>query len=97
MVLKRSVSALKKKRLLFFILFSSRPHLPLELFILFLYVCSFAACFPVLVQSIIFYSGMERFIRSGIAFKYLNLLNGSVEVVGGHHGVIWGAERGKIL
>lgn len=40
---------------------------------------------------------MEHFIQLGIAFKYLSLPNSSVEVAWEPHGVIWGAESGKIL
>lgn len=79
MVLQRSVSGFKKKKGIVFILSSSQPHLPLELFILFLYVCSLAGCFLVLVQSIIFYSGMEHFIPLGIASKHLSLPNSSAK------------------
>ena len=64
--------ARENKGLVFYTLSITAP-LPLERFTSFLYGCSFAACFPALVQSITFYSGMEHFIQPGIAFRYLSL------------------------
>lgn len=72
MALERSAAGFKKNKR-FSSLYCSPPlYLPIELFCF--YVCSFAGCFLVLVQSVIFYSGTEHLIPSRTAFGNLLLL-----------------------
>lgn len=73
MALERSMQDLKKIKDL--ALYTAHRHyISLSSSLFCFYVCSFAGCFLVLVQSVIFYSGTEHLIPSRTAFGNLLLL-----------------------
>lgn len=72
MALERSAAGFKKIKDL--ALYTAHRHyISLSSSLFCFYVCSFAGCFLVLVQSVIFYSGTEHLIQSRIAFGNLLL------------------------